>query len=554
MFVPNTEHQNDFLKIWSVLLSEEKLERLKSSSGYSFYRLIFCNIKEEDFRVLYSSKYSSPNCAVNCLVAALFQLHHHNWSYAELMSQIDFNVEIRVALGLKDLESRPFTKRTLFNFKNRLANHSEKHGENLLEKVFDYLTAHQLKELKIKTNIQRGDSVLLDTNIRTYSRLSFLVEVVSRVGKILDKSDQVLYSALFNPYLKGGEKFIYSLQEEEGSPHLETLAQTYYGIHTLLNEKYSEHPVFQMFDKVYSAHFKEVESEEAYPIMLRPKEELGSDNICSPDDLDATCRTKRGETHIGFVAFGAETCHPENELNLVTKVALETNNTDDSKILEAQLDEMVECTPDLEEFHIDGGFGSEGVDVKADEHQIILIQTAIKGVQSQVPMGIEGTEQDGFTVDCPNPEHPKVKAQKLQKNYRADFDLDKCEQCPFKDFCPTKRERKYRKKIAILRFKLPDVLRHKRHKAIQQIPKERQTLRPGVENLMARFRRGEKHTGKFKITGRFNFESYLFAMACVVNFERIFAFQKAISDFFTPFWSSKPTPLVSCQRTFILNR
>jgi hypothetical protein len=134
---------------------------------------------------------------VNCLVAALFLLHHRNWSYAELMNQIDFNVEIRVALGLKNLENRPFTERTVFNFKNRLSGHAHEKGGNLLEKVFDQLTADQLKGLKIKTNIQSCDSVLLDTNIRTYSRLSLLVEV-------LPKGEQESYFALFAPYLKGG--------------------------------------------------------------------------------------------------------------------------------------------------------------------------------------------------------------------------------------------------------------------------------------------------------------------------------------------------------------
>jgi hypothetical protein len=100
-------------------------------------------------------------------------------------------------LGLKNLENRPFTERTVFNFKNRLSGHAHEKGGNLLEKVFDQLTADQLKGLKIKTNIQSCDSVLLDTNIRTYSRLSLLVEV-------LPKGEQESYFALFAPYLKGG--------------------------------------------------------------------------------------------------------------------------------------------------------------------------------------------------------------------------------------------------------------------------------------------------------------------------------------------------------------
>ena len=551
MFQSNESHKTDFLNEWAEILGTKKLANLQQSKGYTFYEIIFCNIVESDFAVLYSSKSYTPNSPINCMVSALFLLHERNWSYEELMSQIDFNVEIRVALGLKNLQDRPFTERTLFNFKNRLSKHAHQTGENLLEKVFDSLTKGQLKQLKIRTNIQRCDSVLLDTNIRTYSRLSLLVEVLRRVYRILSKADQTAYQALFAPYLKGGEKFVYRLNGESQQIHLETLTQVYYSIYTLLKEQYAGEEVFQVFERAYNDHFKVIEEAAKFPLELRPKEELSSTSLSSPDDLEATCRIKRGEIHLGFVAFGAETCHPDNELNLVTKVALETNNTDDSKILENKLEPMTELTPDLDELHQDGGFGSEAVDRIANEYPnpILLVQTAIKGTPPDLPIPIEGTEKEGFTLNCPNPEHPSVKARKLHKNYRADFNLDICERCPFKDICPTRRERKYRKKIAVFRFKLPDVLKQKRHKAIKQIPKERRNLRAGVENLMARFHRGEKHTGKLKIRGQFNFECYVFAMGCVINFERIFRFVSKKLAFLMILPIQLLLSIISCQRT-----
>jgi len=550
MFLPNTTHKQDFLEVWSKLLSPEKLSRLEQSSGYAFYKLIFCNIAEEDFQVLYSSKKSAPNSPVNCLVAALFLLDQYKWSFDTLMKQIEFNVEIRVALGLKDLESIPFVRRTLFNFKNRLYNYNESKEENLLEKVFLKLTASQIKELGIKTGIQRGDSVLLNSNIGRYSRLSLLVEVLGRLYNILSPTDQQLYSAWFIPYLKGGEKYVYSVKSGEQQIHLESLAAVYYGIHNVLLTTYSSNPIFQMFERVYTEHFKAVEpTDDQIPILLRPKEELGSDTLQSPDDLEATFRTKRGTSYQGFVAFGAETCHPENKIDLVTKLALATNNTDDAVILEDNLEGMVDLTPDLDELHLDGGFGSKGVDTKAAPHNITLVQTAIKGIDPAVPMEIQGNEQEGFTVNCPNPEHDVVKAQKAKINFRADFDLNKCENCPFKDQCPTKGNRKDRKRIAVFRFKTQDVLRQKRHKAIQKIPKARRTLRAGVENLMGLLHRGEKHTGKLKVRGRFNFELYLFSMGVVINFERIFRYQKTENNIFTPFQMLLLPWRVSCQRT-----
>lgn len=551
MFVANTSHEQDFLTIWSELLSSDKFIKLLKSKGYHFYQLIFRKIKEADFSVLYSEHpLSAPNSPINCLVGAILLCQQRNWSHEELIDQIEFNVSIRVALGLKDLEHRPFCARTLYNFKNRLSKHYQQTGENLLEKVFEDLTAEQLKELQVKTSIQRIDTVLLNSNIQSYSRLSLLVEVLRRLYDVLSKKDQEEYQLYFQPYLQGGEKYMYTLKKGESQTRLEHIGTIYYTLHRMLDDKYKSSQAYQIFERVYTEHFEVLQTTDKFPVQLRPQKDLASDILQSPDDLEATFRSKRKESYHGFAIAGAETCHPDNELNLVTCLALATNNTDDSVILEDNIDQMKAHTPDLEELHTDGGFPSEGVDIKAEEHHINIIQTAVKGATPKVPIDIQGNEEQGFTVNCPNEAHPPVIAQKAKKNWKADFDIDKCQTCPFFDQCPTKRERKYKQGIAILRFKATESLKQKRHKAIQKIPPERQTLRSGVEKLMGLMRRGEKNTGKMRFRGRFNFELYTFSMGIVINFERIFKYLEAKNELFLAFSPSGASSYVSCQRTF----
>lgn len=542
MFVPNTGHLEDFLSIWSEYLSPEKLEQLKNSKGYKFYELIFCNIKEEYFACLYSkNKLSAPNSPVNQLVAALILCHQRNWSHQELERQILFNVEIRVALGLKDLEVVPFSMKTFYNFKNRLSTHQNQTGENLLEKVFNNLTKKQIADLKLNTSIQRGDSVLLDSSIRSYSRLSLLVEVLRRLYLILSEEEKKAYHLLFQPYIKGGEKFMYTLQSNEGVSQMHALTTIYYTLYEALKEKYSEHTVFQIFEQVYQEHFKftlqeaTTEEEEQRIIQLRPNEELGSKTLQSPDDLDATYRSKQKEGHHGFVAFGAETCHPDNEINLVTTLSADVNNIDDSVLLENQLDHLAQQSPDLKEFHQDGAFGSKAVDEKAKEHGIALIQTAIRGKTAKVPIQIDGDKKKGFIISCPNSEHPKVEAQLVLKNYKAVFDLSICNQCPFKNECVVFKEQNIKKQIAVYRFTEAAGLMQKRHRAIQTIPKERRNLRAGVEGLMAHFHRCARHTGKLRTRGLFNCQLYVYSLGIAINFERIFQYLRCFLNVFTFF-------------------
>ncbi len=76
----------------------------------------------------------------------LMQLNH--WTYEQLFDAIKFNILTKIALGLDAIDDIPFCPASLFNFQNRLNDHFEKTGENLLEQVFDQLTEDQLTTLK----------------------------------------------------------------------------------------------------------------------------------------------------------------------------------------------------------------------------------------------------------------------------------------------------------------------------------------------------------------------------------------------------------------------
>ncbi len=186
------------------------------SEEYKFYDLIFCKIREEDFSCLYSERESRPNSPVNSMVCSILLQYRNNWTFSELRKNIKFNLLTKTALGLGDLDEVPFSEATLFNFMKRLSDHEILTGINLLEKVFDQLTDTQLKELKIRTNIQRTDSFQAASNIRKYSRLQFLVEILHRVYRGLSEEDRLHYGDIFSEYVKktSGE-YVYHLKPEE---------------------------------------------------------------------------------------------------------------------------------------------------------------------------------------------------------------------------------------------------------------------------------------------------------------------------------------------------
>ena len=175
MFRENNEHaQFDFLDPFQ-LMGTKMRQRLEASWAGSFYREIFCRIDEAPFAVLYSDQPSRPNAAVNVLAGAEILKAGFGWSDEELYGHLQFNLQVRYALGLRDMSAMPFELRTLYNFRQRLSRHMQESGENLLEQVFVQVTDEQLASLELKTGHQRMDSVMVTSNIRQMSRLQLLV-------------------------------------------------------------------------------------------------------------------------------------------------------------------------------------------------------------------------------------------------------------------------------------------------------------------------------------------------------------------------------------------
>jgi len=509
MFKEN--NQPEIFSFENQLLDNEQQRLLEKTQEKAFYNLIFRNIKESDYKVLFSENASRPNVAVNILISALILKERKSWSYDELMESILFDMRTKVALGLSSIDYKPFSRATIFNFQNRLSEYEQKTGINLLEKTFDNLTANQLKKLKIKTDIQRSDSTLISSNIRKYSRIQLLIEVLLRFARIFDNQDKDILSSEIKPYNKlGSQKYVYNLKSSDLTHELEKLGKLYHTVYELLKLKYSDSDEFRIFERAFKEHFTIVEGESK----AKPNNELNSSMLQSPDDEDATYRKKRDQESKGFTINATETANPENDLQLVTDIAVNQNNVDDSKILEKRIDKIVEKTPDLNELHTDGGYGSEEVDEKMEQNNITLVTTAVRGRESEIEKTItqSADNEKEYTVKCPE---QTVISSPTKKRNKAIFDIEKCNKCPLKEKCNIfKNKGKFY-------FKHSDFLKNERNKNILKIPKERRKIRPNIEATIKEFK-GKTKAGKLKVRGMFKASLFAFAMGISINFGRIY--------------------------------
>ena len=517
MFVQNNQPS---LFSFEAELTKKQRELLENSKEKWFYKLIFCNIDETKFRPLYSDKASRPNAAVNILVSSLILKELNGLSFDELMASIQFDLRYKVALGLSSINEVPFVRASLFNFQNRISDYEQQTGINLIESIFDSLTAQQIKELSLKTNIQRADSTLISSNIKRYSRLKLLIEVLIRLERILTDEDKAIFYNSLQLYTTiGSEKYIYKLKSAELPHELQKLGNLYHAIFTEISNKeaYKTKIEYTNFDRVYNDHFVVIET----GISPRPSTELNSSMLQSPDDIKATYRKKNNEESIGFTINAVETANPENPIQLIDDIAINPNNVDDSIILNNRIEIIAQKTPDLDELHNDGGYGSEDNDIKLEKLEITQITTAVRGRESEIDkiINIVDIENNIYSVSCP---HQKVLSTPTKQRHKVRFDISICKNCPLNAKCRIFKEngRYY--------FKHEDFLQNTRNRNILNIPVERRKIRPNVEATMKEFKT-RTNGGKVKVRGLFKISLFAYNVGIAINFGRIFRYLSKIN-------------------------
>lgn len=514
MFKKNTIHFQQNIFGVENSLSEKKHKKMTNSKEALFYKLIFCSIDENDFAVLFSKKGSRPNAPVNVLIASILLQNNNGWTGEELFNRVDFDLLTRAAFGLHDINETPFCETTFYNFQNKLLTHFIQTGENLLETVFDKLTAQQLKQLKIKTNIQRMDSFQALSNIRSYSRIQLLVEMLIRLHRILDGNDKKRFEELLSAYTaRTSSKFIYDLKRSDIPHELKKLAHVYHQLYKSLKDRYHEIELFRTFERVYKEHFTVVTD----TIEVKDSKELSSGSLQSPDDLDASYRHKNGKDYRGQVVSVTETANPDNELNLITDISVDSNNIDDSVILNNRFDTMKEKTPDLDELHTDGAYGSSENDIKMEESEITHVQTAVRGSTPAVKMEIDEIAKEEYTVHCPK---QTVTAKKTKKRFKASFNVEICTTCPHVKKCLTVKQKNSR----VYYFDDKMVRLNKRIRNIEKIPFERRKIRPNIEATVKEYTKAFNHKGKLRVRGKFKTMVFAFAMSSAINFGRIYRY------------------------------
>jgi hypothetical protein len=298
------------------------------------------------------------------------------------------------------------------------------------------------------------------------------------------------------------------------------MGELMHGLLIALKPNYQKDPIYQGLKRVFSEHFELGEN----AVRSKPNDQLNASSLQSPDDLEATYRKKRGQGYQGYVANITETCDPDNEVQLITKVQVAPNNVDDTQLLEGALPALKERT-DLDTLYTDGGYGSPETDDVLRENKVVQIQTAIRGRKPSTEklhlsdFKIKQTEEGKPTqITCPQGQKVKVQSSSQRKSFVAHFETDACQSCPLSSICPAKPGKRDPRRH--LRFTQDQVYAAQRRRRSQIHLKEGRNLRAAVEATV----RQVKHplpAGTLPVRGQFRVTCMVIASAAMSNIRRI---------------------------------
>jgi len=167
----------------------EYLRRILINSwAHVFQKVIFPEINEERFSVLYSEIGSRPNSPVNVIIGALILKELFSLTDEDLIGSIFFDDRFQYALRLTSEERPPISHMTFTNFRRRIYKYYEETGIDLIQEEIENLAGIISKHLKIDGKKVRVDSLMVSSSCKNLSRIELVYTVNALFIKTLKSS------------------------------------------------------------------------------------------------------------------------------------------------------------------------------------------------------------------------------------------------------------------------------------------------------------------------------------------------------------------------------
>jgi hypothetical protein len=400
-----------------LLTGKARKQFFDKQSWHNQFRVqITSRIDESVFKVLFDENMGAPNSSISVLIGMMIIKDAFGCSDSQLFDQCRFDILVRGALGIFNMNDEIPAESTYYLLRNRIHEHQQQHHEDLFQKTFNLITKGQIKEFNVNGRNIRMDSKLIGSNIAYFSRYEIIHHTLTLFYKTMNESMLSFLPASDRKQLKELSeeeplKTIYRTNREEIKSRMQSIGILVYKLINLFNDQTSEQ--YRLLKRVFGEQYKVTENKQ---VELRPKEEITADSVQSPHDPDSAYRHK-GDQQVKGYSFNVTETASDDPLNLITNVNAQKANAPDTMFVQPSIEANVEVTEQpVEKCFADGAYQSPANDAFCEN--IDMVFTGIQGSTSRYEL--EKTADGLIVTDTQTGECIPASMAKKNKNSKEE--------------------------------------------------------------------------------------------------------------------------------------
>ena len=481
------------------ILTEKTCKRLLEGWQGVFRHIILELMPVEPIREHFDPALGRPTKELYSIAGLLLIKEFMNWTKPETLDAYSFHADIQYALNLEPV-AHDLSMRTLERYIHLFE------ANDIAKTVMSKVTATLVKSLDIKIDQQRLDSTHIFSDMASFGRTRLMGVAMKRFLTQLKRHTVGAYESLEvslrQRYAPGVNQLFADTQKDSESRRLlrEQVAED---MHFLLR-RFADTPEQAHRDSYKAMERIFYEQCQVHEDKVSVKEKTGGNIMQNPSDPGATYDGHKGS---GYQVQIAETCHPENEVQLITTALPQTAAEPDNEAVEPVLDELEQTAMLPEQLLGDTHYCSDENVQKAQQRGVELVGPVSGSEKVKEDASYKRLTIDDFDIDeqteeimcCPAGHRPQSSVHNSQTGKtKTVMSPSACSRCAFVDECPvTQHGEGYRLEHTAKQRRLAG----RRREEATDVFRERYRVRAGIEGTHSGLKR-RTGLGQLRVRGR----------------------------------------------------
>ncbi len=336
---------------WSHL-GPKRRKTLDGSWAGLFREKILATLPVESLRKNYHDFLGRKTKELYSMIGLMILQQMHDLTDDEAIDQFCYNIKWHYALDITcpDDASSYTCHKSLWTMRDILTK------SGLHQELFKSTTALLIKEFEVDLKNQRIDSVHIQSNMRHLGRIGIFVKTIKKFLSNLRRHHRSLFdqldTTLTTRYLVKKEESIFAMvKPSESGKTLDQLAQDVFDLTQRFAgiERVNNMSTFKMLIRLFKEQCLVEDSVDSSEnkVVAKQNKDISSDSLQNPSDPDAGFSGHKGK---GYQVQVAENyTDTQNELRLVTHIAVESADQHDANALLPALEDLHErgIAPDI---------------------------------------------------------------------------------------------------------------------------------------------------------------------------------------------------------------